>query len=61
MLETKGWYLSKTIWGVIISFLALIAKTFFNVYIPDFSAEIVEILGLVIALYGRIKAEVKIS
>jgi hypothetical protein len=61
MLETKVWYLSKTIWGVIISFLALIAKTFFNVYIPDFSAEIVEILGLVIALYGRIKAEVKIS
>lgn len=61
MLETKVWYLSKTIWGVIISFLALIAKTFFNVYIPDFSAEIVEILGLVLALYGRIKAEVKIS
>lgn len=61
MLETKGWYLSKTIWGVIISFLALIAKTFFNVYIPDFSGEIVEILGLALALYGRIKAEVKIS
>ena len=61
MLETKVWYLSKTIWGVIISFLALIAKTFFNVYIPDFSAEIVEILGLILALYGRIKAEVKIS
>ena len=57
MENVKPWYLSKTIWGVIIAFLGLISKNIFNLYIPDVSSEIVEIIGLALAVYGRIKAE----
>jgi len=57
MENVKPWYLSKTIWGIMIAAVGLVSKTFFNVYIPDFSSEIVEIIGLVIALIGRIKVE----
>lgn len=61
MDQSKKWYLSKTIWGVIISFVGFVAKESFGAFIPDMSAEIVEIIGLGLALYGRLKAEVKIS
>ena len=57
MENVKPWYLSKTIWGIIIAAAGLISKTFFNAVIPDISSEIVEVIGLVIALIGRIKAE----
>lgn len=57
MENVKPWYLSKTIWGIIIAAAGLISKTFFNTIIPDVSSEIVEVIGLVIALIGRIKAE----
>lgn len=57
MENVKPWYLSKTIWGIIIAAAGLISKTFFNALIPDVSSEIVEIIGLGLALYGRLKAE----
>jgi len=60
MQQTKPWYLSKTIWGVIITFLGIISKSVFNFDIPDISAEIVEILGLAIAVIGRFQATAKL-
>ena len=57
MKNIKPWYLSKTILGIIIAGVGLISKTFFNTFIPDVSSEIVEVVGLVIALIGRVKAE----
>lgn len=53
----KKWYLSKTLWGVIISMAGLISKH----SIPDISSEIVEIIGLVLAAYGRLVADTKIG
>ena len=61
MDKSKKWYLSKTIWGLIIAFVAFVAKQGFGAVIPDLSAEIVEVIGLVLALYGRVKAETVIS
>lgn len=57
MEQVKPWYLSKTIWGVIITLIGFITKKYFNVYIPDVSSEIIQIIGLVIAVFGRVKAE----
>lgn len=57
MEQVKPWYLSKTIWGVIITLVGFIAKTFFNTSIPDISSEIVQVIGLVIATIGRFQAE----
>ena len=61
MKQTKPWYLSKTIWGVIITFAAFISKSVFNFDIPDISTDIVEILGLVIAAIGRFEATAKLT
>ena len=60
-METKEWYLSKTIWGIIIAFVAFIAKQFFGTEVPDISTEIIEIIGLAIALIGRFTATSKIK
>lgn len=57
MEQVKPWYLSKTIWGVIITLIGFFTKKYFNVYIPDISSEIIQIIGLSIAVFGRVKAE----
>ena len=57
MEQVKPWYLSKTIWGVIIAFIGFVSKSFFNTSIPDISSELVQVIGLVIAVIGRIQAE----
>lgn len=61
MEQSKSWFLSKTIWGIIIAFVGFIANQFFKVQIPDISSDIAIVLGLAFALYGRIKAETKIG
>jgi hypothetical protein len=61
MQEVKPWYLSKTIWGVIIAFLGFILNQFFKTTIPDVSSQIVELIGLAIAVVGRFNAESKIG
>lgn len=61
LMETKSWYLSKTVWGVLITFTGMITKKYFNFYIPDVSTDIVEGIGLIVALYGRIKAQKKLQ
>jgi hypothetical protein len=54
----KKWYLSKTIWGVAIASLASIAGISVD---ENESTEIaikaVELLGMVIAVIGRVKAK----
>jgi hypothetical protein len=54
MENSKPWYLSKTIWGVIITGVGLILK---NTVIPDVSSDIIQIIGLIMALIGRVKAK----
>lgn len=61
MEQIKPWYLSKTIWGILIAFIGFIGKQFFSVNIPDFSSELIEIIGLCMALVGRLKATAIIS
>ena len=61
MEQTKPWYLSKTVWGILIAFVGFIANQFFGSVIPDVSSEIVEIIGMAIALIGRFKASSKIA
>jgi len=53
----KKWYLSKTIWGVLIAFIGMAMHR----SIPDISTEIVEIIGLGLATYGRFVAEYKLN
>jgi hypothetical protein len=53
----KNWYLSKTIWGVFIALAGMAMHRSF----PDVSTEIVEIIGLSLAAYGRIVAETKLK
>lgn len=53
----KNWYQSKTIWGVIISLLGIALHR----HLPDISSEIVQVIGLVLAAYGRFVAEVKLK
>lgn len=63
-MEQKKWYLSKTLWGLAISGLGMIGAKFGVDIAPDdktvtevitIVSGIVEVLGLVVALYGRIK------
>lgn len=61
MEQTKPWYLSKTIWGVIITFVAFLSKSIFKFEIPDISANIVEIIGMVLAVVGRFQASTKLT
>lgn len=53
----KKWYLSKTIWGVIITIIGMVIKY----QIPDVSSEIVEIIGLGLAVYGRVVSNTKLN
>jgi hypothetical protein len=70
MNNSKNWYESKTIWGVIISLIGWAASEYFkipvNVTVTDPSAaqtvsQFIQLVGLVIAVFGRIKAETKIN
>lgn len=61
MEQLKPWYLSNTIWGIIIAFIGFIAKQFFSIYVPDFSSELIQIIGLCMALIGRLRATSIIS
>lgn len=70
MNQSKNWYESKTIWGVIISILGWGASEYFkipvNVEATDPSvaqtvSQFTQLAGLVIAIIGRIKATTKIN
>lgn len=70
MNQSKNWYESKTIWGVIISLIGWVASEYFqipvNVTTTDPSAgetiaQVIQLGGLIIAILGRIKADTKIN
>ena len=65
MNQSKNWYESKTIWGVIICLIGWIGANVFDVPVSvgtsDPSAglivsEITQLLGLALAIFGRVKA-----
>lgn len=63
MVEEKAWYLSKTIWGSLISVAAALAAAFgiaidaeSQLAIADATVQIVAAVGALIAIYGRLTA-----
>jgi len=65
-MENKPWYASKTIWGVALAGIGLIAAHWGVLIAPDdatlngvieIACKVAEVVGLVLALYGRIKAQ----
>ncbi|MEC9343505.1 MAG: hypothetical protein VYD64_06635 [Pseudomonadota bacterium] len=63
MIEEKPWYLSKTIWGSLISVAAALAAAFdiaidaeSQAAIADAVVQIVAAAGALVAIYGRLTA-----
>lgn len=63
----KSWYASKTIWGAVLMFIAFIASFLGVTITPDEQAAaidtiikiadgVVGLIGLILTIYGRIKA-----
>lgn len=74
MMETKKWYQSKTIWGSIVTVLAVLLSivTGQHVIIPEEQAQLVDkivavvddvgvLVGVILTIYGRVKAEKRIN
>ena len=70
MNQSKNWYESKTIWGVIISLIGWIASEYVkipvNVDITDPNgaetvSQVIQLVGLVIAVIGRVKSTTTIK
>lgn len=73
--ESKAWYKSKTVWGIIISFASTILAYFhINIPIPmdtfglsvdqqatDAGNMVTSQIGLILAIVGRVKADKSIS
>jgi hypothetical protein len=70
-MESKPWYLSKTIWGLIVAALAMLLSWRFGVKIGDegmvtdtlidAASKVAETVGVLVAAYGRIKANTTIT
>jgi len=63
MEDVKSFLLSKTLWGVIVSFVGLILTQlgFDTTMLAGLDGEIVSVIGLVLATYGRFKAVKKLK
>lgn len=62
--ETKRWWQSKTIWGIVLAAVVAVAAQFGVTPVddmPDWLTTGLELLGLAIALYGRLVASRKIA
>ena len=70
-MESKPWYLSKTIWGLAVAAAAMLLQWRFGVKIGDQGAvtdeavnaasAVVQAAGVLIAAYGRIKANATLT
>ncbi|SMO75399.1 hypothetical protein SAMN06269117_1263 [Balnearium lithotrophicum] len=72
MNETKKWYESKAIWGAVVTIFAIVLG-FFGVQIDEqtkqvlinettaFASAAAALVGSLLAIYGRVKAEKKIK
>lgn len=65
MNQSKNWYQSKTIWGVIICLIGWVASEYFKVpvnvtttdsNVAETVAQFTQLVGLVLAAIGRITA-----
>ena len=67
MQETKAWYQSTTIRGVLISVLGLLLRAVFpnweinDVEVTSAVSPVLEGLGAVIAIIGRVKAKTAVT
>lgn len=70
-MESKPWYLSRTIWGLAVAAGAMLLQWRFGVKIGDqgmvtdtlvdAAGKVAETVGVLIAAYGRIKASTTIG
>ena len=72
MNDSKAWYLSKTLWGAIVT-VASFALSLLNIHIDPQTQQVLinqtwavasavgELVGTVLVVYGRIKAKKKIK
>ncbi len=58
MEDTKPWYTSKTMWGVVIAFVALVAQQFGLVVdqtaLMEIVLHVIQAVGLILAFIGRL-------
>ena len=65
-MESKPWYLSKTLWGLAVAAVAMLLQWRFGIKIGDqglvtdevvnVASSIVQVIGVGLAAYGRVKA-----
>ena len=70
-MESKPWYLSKTIWGLVVAAAAMALQWRFGVRIGDQGvvtdelvnavSKVVETAGVIFAAYGRVKANTALT
>jgi hypothetical protein len=70
MNQSKNWYESKTIWGVIIACIGWAASQYFGVpvgvestdpIVAETLSNIAQIVGLALAVFGRVTATQRIK
>lgn len=55
--DTKSMFLSKTLWGIVIAFVAqILARKGFTVDVAAWTNDIVSLAGLLLSVYGRVTA-----
>lgn len=65
--EEKPFWLSKTVWGVVLTLIGgVLAQTgvgapFSETDVPMIAGDVVGLIGAGLALYGRLKADKKVS
>jgi hypothetical protein len=70
-MESKPWYFSRTIWGLIVATAAMLLQWRLGVKIGDqgmvtdtlidAAAKVAETVGVLVAAYGRIKANTTLT
>jgi len=64
MESTKRWFMSKTVWGIVLTAVVAVADMIgvqVTTDMPDWLVQALELLGLVIAMVGRFIATKKIA
>jgi uncharacterized membrane protein len=62
-MQTKSWWQSKTIWGIILAAAIAVAQVFGVTpeAIPDSVEKIIQLIALAWSVYGRITADTVIK
>jgi hypothetical protein len=62
-MQTKSWWTSKTIWGIILAALIAVAQMFGVTpqAIPDRLEDLLQLLAMGLAVYGRLTATTTIK